>query len=478
MKNLRLHNTLSKSTEPFRPMEEGRVSMYICGPTVYDSPHIGHARTYIAFDVIRRVLSEYFNYDVIYTMNITDIDDKIIRRAAEREIGCDELSAQYEDEFFCEMDRLGVRRPDFTTRVTNYVQECASFVERLEDMQLAYPVEDGSVYFDLQAYKRQHKYNLLRPQSQRTEEEASDASKRGPEDFVLWKASKENEPRYPSRWGPGRPGWHIECSVMSSSIFGPKLDIHAGGIDLAFPHHENEIAQCQGHSGESWVNYFLHTGHLNIEGLKMSKSLKNFLTIRDILSQSSPAALRILFLQHQWNKDMSYDPEQLKEAEAIKKRLFSFVSNCEALARKVDRRALETADRRVLDSLKAFNEAVDEHLCNNINTPRVLEEILGLISSLNVVMGSIHTDVLRVLVGDVLRILRIFGIAPGERAAGANEEGVAELLGKYRNDVRAAARKGEAAGKYFELSDGVREALRAYSYTIDDTAGGSIVRKI
>ncbi|KAI5178659.1 cysteinyl-tRNA synthetase, partial [Pancytospora epiphaga] len=442
MEKLSVYNTLTKKNEEFIPNTPGKIKMYICGPTVYDSPHIGHARTYISFDVIRRILTEHFKYDVTMVMNITNIDDKIIKRANERGISCEELSDKYEDEFFTEMDKLGVRRPDFVTRVTEYVQECIDFITKLEANGLTY-VSNGSVYFDLVAYKKKFAYNLLRPKTFQDEPTEASEDKKSREDFVLWKSSKDNEPTYESKWGPGRPGWHIECSAMSTAIFGSKLDIHAGGIDLAFPHHENEIAQCQGHSGKEWVNYFLHTGHLNIDGYKMSKSLKNFLTIGDILENNSANNLRMMFLQHLWNKDMSYDKEQLKHAESINKRIFNFLSNSESIIKKNHKRSLNALDLRIVASLEEHKEAVDSHFANNLNTAKALDEVLGLISTMNVHAQELHSDVVQAAYNFVMKIMSIFGIVRESvsSALNAQEGAMAEILNNYRYEVRMAVRQ-------------------------------------
>jgi cysteinyl-tRNA synthetase len=476
MNQLKIYNTLSKKLENFVPNQGNQVKIYICGPTVYDSPHIGHARTYISFDIMKRILADYFNYDVIYTMNITDIDDKIIKRSNERSILCSELTAKYENEFFEEMGKLNVQKPDFVTRVTEYVPEIIKFIEKLEEQGVAYE-SNGSVYFDLSKYKQSFKYNLLRPETVSEPEENASVDKKDKEDFVLWKASKANEPTYESKWGPGRPGWHIECSAMSSEIFGNKLDIHAGGIDLAFPHHENEIAQCQGHFNEAWVNYFLHTGHLNINGLKMSKSLKNFLTISEILNISSPESLRILFLQHSWNKDMNYDPEQLKEADSIKKKLFNFRSNSESLIKKVSNRSLNTLDKKYLFDLEVSKQAVHDAFINNINTSRALEEILNLITNTNANIKILHSDVLRLILKYVDQILSLFGLINETVQSSQMEEEIASLLCEYRNNVRSAA-KSKDVSKLFTLSDKVREDIKKFGFAIDDTPQGSMLRKI
>lgn len=474
MSDLLFFNTLTKKLEKFVPINGNTVKAYICGPTVYDSPHIGHARTYISFDIIKRVLRDYFKYDVILVMNITDIDDKIIKRANERNISREELSKMYENEFLNEMDSLDVERPDFITRVTEYVPEVVKFIEKLEENGIAYE-SNGSVYFNLEKYKEKFKYNLLRPETT-NEEEEDNKEKRSREDFVLWKASKPGEPIYESKWGKGRPGWHIECSVMASETLGNKLDIHAGGIDLAFPHHENEVAQCQGYFQDSWVKYFLHTGHLNIDGLKMSKSLKNFLTIKDIINISSPLHLRVLFLQHQWNKEMTYDPEQLKEADSIIKKIYNFISNSESLIKRSDIRSLNDLDKKIMLDLEGYKEDIDIALKNNINTAKVLEIILQIVSNMNMNLKVLHSDVLRMVLNYVLQILNIFGVYK-KKEEKKSDSGVAELLNEFRSEIRRAIKSKAENKKLFEICDEVRRKIKDYGYIIDDTQEGSILRK-
>lgn len=479
-RSLKLFNTLKKTVELFKPIEDNKISMYICGPTVYDSPHIGHARTYISFDIIRKVLTEYYGYDVVLTMNITDIDDKIITRAAENGVSCSNLTEKYEKEFFTAMEKLSVEKPDFTTRVTRYVEECVMFIEKLENNGLAYE-SNGSVYFDLDKYKKIHKHNLLRPEFKSKDSETIETEKNNNKDFVLWKASKHGEPKYESKWGVGRPGWHIECSAMAYNIFGSKLDIHAGGIDLAFPHHENEIAQCQGYSGKKWVNYFLHTGHLNINGCKMSKSLKNFLTIDDILKEHSPINMRILFLQHLWNRDMNFEMGQLKEAEAIRKRIHNLLSNLNAHAKKNDKRMLNEKDRETLKMLDELKDNIDESLSNNINTAKALESILMMINRLNQNGGisELHSDVLKMVLKYLMFIFRIFGIAPVViDGCNSNEDKIAEILVSFRESIRKAAKEKKEASEYFKLCDSVREKLREFNFVIDDGKDSSFLRRL
>ena len=298
---LKVNNSLCNEKVEFVTKNGDRtLNWYMCGPTVYDSAHLGHARTYLTFDILRRILSSYFNYDVNLCMNITDIDDKIIKRSNEQNIEFSKFAKMWEDDFFKDMRNLNVLYPNHITRVSEYIPEIIDFIKVIMDKGYAYE-NKGSVYFDIDAYKKGgHMYAKLVPQDkvQNIEEleEAEGAlskdtinDKKNKGDFALWKASKPGEPFWASPWGNGRPGWHIECSVMCSSVFGTSLDIHSGGIDLRFPHHDNEIAQTEAHDeSKQWINYFLHTGHLKIEGLKMSKSLKNFKKISEALTLLNP----------------------------------------------------------------------------------------------------------------------------------------------------------------------------------------------
>uniref|UniRef100_A0A224YWL0 cysteine--tRNA ligase n=1 Tax=Rhipicephalus zambeziensis TaxID=60191 RepID=A0A224YWL0_9ACAR len=418
---LRLYNSLTRSKEVFVPQNANRVLWYSCGPTVYDASHMGHARSYISFDILRRVLTDYFGYNVFYVMNITDIDDKIIKRARqdhlfasyrsnlepstllsdvkeaveryrakhEKEDDPDKrvmcarlldralqaldvfekasgdgepealldsakdpvsewldskmgstvsdhsifarLAKHWEEEFYKDMAALAVRPPDVVTRVSEYVPEIVDYVWKIIDRGFAY-VSNGSVYFDTARFDAdpEHFYAKLVPEAygdQKALKEgegaltvAADDEKRSANDFALWKASKPGEPAWQSPWGPGRPGWHIECSVMAGSLLGSSLDIHTGGYDLKFPHHDNELAQAEAYFGnDHWVRYFLHSGHLTIAGCKMSKSLKNFVSIRDALSRHSARRLRMAFLLHSWKDTLDYSENTMDMASQWEK---------------------------------------------------------------------------------------------------------------------------------------------------------------
>ncbi len=284
---LKVMNSLTRSKEPFIPRDPDRVTWYMCGPTVYDASHLGHARTYLCFDIVRRILEDYFGFNVILVMNVTDIDDKIIIRAAERGVDFRTLASECEADYFEDMQSLGVRLPDHVTRVSEFMPEVIEYIVKIVENGFAYE-SNGSVYFDVQRFGKHenHSYGKLVPEALsddiKWQQEADgalsigQADKRNPSDFALWKKCKPGEPFWDSPWGPGRPGWHIECSVMASKTFelycDGCMDIHSGGTDLRFPHHDNEMAQAEAHYGcKNWVKYFLHTGHLHISGLKVCR---------------------------------------------------------------------------------------------------------------------------------------------------------------------------------------------------------------
>lgn len=324
---LRLKNSLTnggcEDNDEFVTSKEKQVGWYICGPTVYDASHLGHARNYISFDIIRRVLEDFYGYNVFYVMNITDIDDKIIQRAIEnRDHTCDswdiqnaylELSRHFEREFFDDMSTLGNRPPTVVTRVSDYMDEIKQYIAKIIENGFAYVV-DGNVYFDSTAFQEAgFKMGKIsghdhENHSHHHDDMSSGSDKKRVEDFVLWKKAKQGEPRWESDWGDGRPGWHIECSAMASTLLGDNVDINCGGWDLRFPHHDNQLSQSEAYFGcKQWVNYFLHTGHLHIDGMKMSKSLKNFISIKSCLKIYRPIHIRLLFLYNLWYHPMQID---------------------------------------------------------------------------------------------------------------------------------------------------------------------------
>ncbi|CAN8196616.1 unnamed protein product [Coccothraustes coccothraustes] len=325
------YNSRSQSKEPLVLATEGVATWYSCGPTVYDHAHLGHACSYVRFDIIRRIMTKFFGIEVIMVMGITDIDDKIIKRASEMNISPVALARIYEEDFKQDMAALKVLPPTAYMRVTDNIPQIISFIKTIISSGQAYATSQGNVYFDVKSWGK--RYGVLTAINPDTQDEAVDSDKRHGKDFALWKAAKPQELSWNSPWGKGRPGWHIECSTISSAVFGKQLDIHTGGIDLAFPHHENEIAQCEVyHQCEQWGNYFLHSGHLHVKGSqeKMSKSLKNYITIKDFLKKSSSDQFRMFCLRGRYSSAVEFSEESMEDAKNLLQAISSFVRDANA----------------------------------------------------------------------------------------------------------------------------------------------------
>jgi cysteinyl-tRNA synthetase len=329
MGEMRIYNSLSGEKEVFTPLRPGRVCMYVCGITAYDVCHIGHARSALVFDTIYRYL-QYRGYEVVFVRNFTDVDDKIIKRAQEEGTDSETIAERYIAAFYEDMDRLGVERPTYEPRATQFIPQMIALIQRLQGKGHAYEV-GGDVYFSVSSFPQ---YGKL---SKRNQDEllagarvAVDPNKHDPLDFALWKASKPGEPAWPSPWGPGRPGWHIECSAMSGSYLGESFDIHGGGRDLIFPHHENEIAQSEAASGATFARYWIHNGFVNVDQEKMSKSLGNFFTIRQVLERHPPEVLRLFLLSSHYRSPVDFSQEAMAEAERRLERLYLTLAQLEA----------------------------------------------------------------------------------------------------------------------------------------------------
>ncbi|KAM0750644.1 hypothetical protein T439DRAFT_325700 [Meredithblackwellia eburnea MCA 4105] len=649
---LKVYNSLTRSKVDFVTKKPGIVTWYNCGPTVYDSSHMGHARNYLTQDVMRRILRDYFGYEVNFVMNITDVDDKIILRArhshllsnyisqtatslsstvlsdtqtawsayvfktlasslpdqpptssaspsfdAARSIwaavlekeqspqdkkwadeqrakqekwtmylsavkvglrGIEEaekaikdgrtdaeearklvesnkdalsiwldkqfgatvtdpaifrdLAAYWEDSYFKSMSSLKIERPTTLTRVSEYLPEIVDFVHGLVEKDKAYVV-GGDVWFntakfdgaagptttDGEEQKWEHSYAKLQPWSKGNRELLEDGegsltnggTKRSASDFALWKSSKSGEPAWPSPWGPGRPGWHIECSVMASAILGSNMDVHSGGIDLAFPHHDNELAQSEAyHNCRQWVNYFLHTGHLHIEGLKMSKSLKNFITIEEALERHSARQLRFAFLLTTWNAKLDFKESAMQEVRGHESAINNFFANVNALVQEAKANPVasdaqhhyEQAERDISEKLEQSQLAFREALCDSFDTPRAIQVILDLVSASNIYLsrgrGKVNTGVVAAVSEWVTRMLRMFGLGEGSpvdstgskvvgwgKAVAEGESGDRDTIvmpylyavSAFRDQVRKLAMEGAPASALLELSDRFRD---------------------
>jgi len=378
---LTVFNTMGTRKEPFVPCTPGKVKMYVCGVTVYDLCHIGHARANVAFDIIVRYL-RHSGYDVTFVRNFTDIDDKIIKRANREGVGSQEIAQRYIDEFYRDFDRMGLLRPDVEPRATQHIPEIVDLVSRLISAGKAYEV-DGDVYYSVKGFAGYGKLS-----GKDTEDLLAgarvdvDERKKDPLDFALWKSSKPGEPAWDSPWGPGRPGWHIECSAMAMKHLGVTLDIHGGGKDLVFPHHENEIAQSEGLTGAPFARYWVHNGFVNIDNEKMSKSLGNFFTLRDVLAKVKPDVLRFFFASSHYRSPIDYSDRSLAEAKAGLDRLYRVKEKAEGCeAAKV--KATSVPDGAEFSALRDAQARFVEAMDDDFNTAAALGHIFDAVRALN-----------------------------------------------------------------------------------------------
>ncbi|CAD8213068.1 unnamed protein product [Paramecium octaurelia] len=456
---LKLANSLKGSElVPFIPINGRQVNFYYCGPTVYSNSHLGHARTYLGIDVIRRTLRDYFNYDLLSVMNITDIDDKIINGAKQAKQDFLEFTKVWEKDFFSAMEALNIELPDVITRVSDYVPEIVTFIEKIIANGYAYE-SNGSVYFDVHKYLADgHTYPKMRPemnadllQEGEGESQANKQSeKRSPNDFALWKASKPEEPKWPSPWGEGRPGWHIECSVMASAILGNPIDLHAGGIDLIFPHHDNSLAQAEAcFNCDQWINYFIHLGHLNIADRKMSKSLKNFLTIEEVLKRYTPRQIRLNFAIHQYDAVMNYSEEQVEQAISKDKAYQEFFQNTKIYLRESEVTGPQKwtqNDFQISNLLRNTKQIVHAALLKNFDFPTVVDAIDKLINQVNVQIAgkTVKAPLVQSVVQYVDFILGLLGL--NYLIQNNNQTEIKSIMAEVcsiRDQVKLAARKGE-----------------------------------
>ncbi|MCG9714694.1 cysteine--tRNA ligase [Shewanella insulae] len=457
---LKLYNSLTRQKEEFKPIQPGKVGMYVCGVTIYDLCHIGHGRTFVAFDMIVRYL-RYIGYDVNFHRNITDVDDKIIKRAAENGESCDTLTERLTQEMYHDFDALHMKRPDFEPRATQHMPEIIEMVERLLERDHAYIAANGDVLFSVGSfpeYGRLSGQNLDQLQAGARVE--VDENKRDPMDFVLWKMSKPGEPTWDSPWGPGRPGWHIECSAMNSKHLGEHFDIHGGGSDLQFPHHENEIAQsCCAHD-TPYVNYWMHTGMVMVDKEKMSKSLNNFFTIRDVLEHYDASTVRYFLLSGHYRSQLNYSEENLKQAKAALERLYTALKGLDL--------SVEAAPAS--EYVAKFKEAMDD----DFNTPEAYSVLFDMAREINRLKAddleaASALGVSMKQLGDVLGILEL-DVDAFFKGEGSDDE-VAQIEALIAERNRARAEKDWAA------ADVARDGLNALGVILEDGPSGTTWRK-
>lgn len=468
---LELYNTLTGKKETFQPLEPGKARVYVCGVTVYDLTHIGHARSLVVFDVLYRYL-KFLGYEVTFVRNFTDIDDKIIARANEEGVSYREIADRYIHEFYVDTDPLGLERPTHEPKATDHIPEMIEAVKRLVEKGHAYVV-DGDVYFDVASFPG---YGKLSGRSLKDMMAGArvepDPRKRNPFDFALWKASKPGEPAWDSPWGKGRPGWHLECSVMSQKYLGETLDVHGGGQDLIFPHHENEIAQSEALTGKPFARYWVHNGFVQIRGEKMSKSLGNIVTLKEILVVFHPEALRLFLLGRHYRSPVDYEPERLREAQRSLERLYGTLERAKEAEGGSERgweKVMELAE-----SLPGrFREAMDDDL----NTPRALAPLFELAREINRIKGAMPVPVAERVEEALEPYQRVLGILredpkgffEGKRRRALAQKGISLQELERLIEERDRARK----AKDWQKADEIRERLRGWGIRLMDTPEGT-----
>ena len=465
---MKIYNTLTRQKETFIPLEENKIKMYVCGPTVYNFFHIGNARPFMIFDAFRNYM-EYRGYEVTYVQNFTDVDDKIIKRANEEGISPIEVAEKYIAEYFKDADALGIKRATVHPRVTENIENIITFIEDLISKGFAYEL-NGDVYFNSQAYKEYGKLS-----KQNLEElnlgariDVND-EKKHPIDFALWKAKKEGEIGWQSPWGEGRPGWHIECSVMSARYLGDTIDIHAGGQDLIFPHHENEIAQSEARSGKQFARYWMHNGYINVDNQKMSKSLGNFFTVRDILSEFSGQVIRFFLLSAHYRNPVNFSKELILQAKAGMERL---ANSKERLVFTIShtKGQMNESELELVSALENHRDRFIEAMDDDINTADAISIIFELarFSNTNVTENSSlewaekNLSLFNELTG-VLNIIK------AEDTDSNDNEQIEKLI-----KDRVEAKK----NKDFALADAIRDELKSMGIEIEDTRQGTKWKKI
>ncbi|NLM03522.1 MAG: cysteine--tRNA ligase [Clostridiales bacterium] len=463
---MKLYNTLTQTKEEFVPIVPGEIKMYACGPTVYNFFHIGNARTFMVFDGMRRYF-EYRGYKVTFVQNFTDIDDKIIQRANEENVTSEEISEKYIKEYFKDAESLGIQKADVHPRVTENIDEIIEFIDTLIKKGYAYEVA-GDVYFDVSKFKE---YGKLSKQSLSDLQAGSrieiNEDKKNPLDFVLWKLAKPEEPSWESPWGLGRPGWHIECSAMAQKYLGETIDIHGGGGDLIFPHHENEIAQSEACSGKPFANYWVHVGYLNIDNKKMSKSLSNFFTTREIAEEFDLEALRLFMFSAHYRNPLNFSRELLESAEHALERLYNAKHNLEYLLENAkDRTEIETElQKSILEYREKFIKVMDD----DFNTADGIAVIFDLVKEINTnITADTSKTVIQTAYDMLMELTVVLGILQKEEEEYLDEE-IEQLIAQ-----RQQARK----EKNFELADKIRDELKEQGIILEDTPQGVKWRRV
>ena len=466
---MQIYNSLTRKKEEFKPIHEGKAGIYACGPTVYNYFHIGNARPFITFDVLRRQL-EREGYEVTFVQNFTDIDDKMIRRANEEGITVKELADRFIAEYYVDAKALGIRPATVHPKATEHIGEIIQLITRLIDNGHAYATPSGDVYYRVSAFPG---YGKLSGQNMEDREMGAserlnvETDKEAPEDFALWKAQKPGEPAWDSPWGKGRPGWHIECSAMSMKYLGETFDIHCGGKDLLFPHHENEIAQSEGATGKKYVNYWMHNGFINVDNQKMSKSLNNFFTVRDIAKEYDLEAVRLFMLSAHYRSPINFSREQIEAANASLNRLYTARNSLRFQIENGEDRPLNTEEEAFVERLKTYEKRFDDAMDDDMNTADALGAIFELVKDANVtVREGVSRKAAKAALDSLEAICDVLGLLSKKE-----DELPEEIAALVRE--RAEARK----NKDWARSDELRNQIVSAGYILEDTKQGQKVRK-
>ncbi|MHA3102851.1 cysteine--tRNA ligase [Acinetobacter sp. ANC 3791] len=466
-----LYNSEQRKKVEFVPRKAGHIDMYVCGMTVYDYCHIGHARVMVAFDYIIRFLRSQ-GWNVKYVRNITDIDDKIIKRANENGESITALTDRFIQAMNEDAENLGCLHPDEAPRATEYIDQMQSMIGNLVEKGAAYPASNGDVYFQVEKFAKYGRLSgrkLDDMQAGASDRVDVEVEKKHPFDFVLWKHAKANEPAWASPWGQGRPGWHIECSAMSTCCLGNHFDIHGGGSDLMFPHHENEIAQSEASTGEQYVNYWMHVGFINVDGEKMSKSLGNFFTIRDVMDKFHPEVIRYFIVSSHYRSPVNFSDVALKEAKTT---LTRFYHSFKAYQQVYGEKTVETLDHELVER---FNSA----MCDDFNTAEAIAVLFEVNKELNRAVKEENAEQAVVYYSTLRHLTNILGLVQhnvedflksdiGQGALGLSEEQIEDLI-QQRQDAKKA--------KDFAKADGIRQSLLDQGVVLEDTRQGTVWRR-